>query len=136
MLRTIPMLLSALLISGAETLAAQAGTTLPPSPTLPSDTLEANYAPRSAPGPMPQLAPALPSDTLEATQPELAPTPPSDRFDAAPPVDSVPTDSSGDEQARPQTPGDSAALRELRSWIQRHPGLISPPPVRAMLVRV
>jgi hypothetical protein len=121
-LRTIPMLLSALLLSGAETLAAQAGTTLPPSPTLPSDTLEANYAPRSAPGPMPELAPALPSDTLEAAEP----------------VDSVPTatDSSDDEQAPPQTPGDSAALRDLRSWIQRHPGLISPPPVRAVLVRV
>jgi hypothetical protein len=136
-LRTTPMLLSALLISGAETLAAQAGTTLPPSPTLPSDTLEANYAPRSAPGPMPQLAPALPSDTLEATQPELAPMLPRDTVEAAPPADSVPTDSSGDDdQGLPQTPGDSAALRELRSWIQRHPGLISPPPVRAMLVRV
>jgi hypothetical protein len=114
------MLLSALLLSGAETLAAQAGTTLP-SPTLPSDTLEANYAPRSLPGPMPELAPTLPSDTLDATQP----------------VDSVRTDSSDDDQqAPPQTPGDSAALRELRSWIQRHPGLISPPPVRALLVRV
>jgi hypothetical protein len=118
-LRTIPMLLSALLLSGAETLAAQAGTTLP-SPTLPSDTLDANYAPRSLPGPTPELAPTLPSDTLDATEP----------------VDSVPTDTSGDEQAPPQTPGDSAALRELRSWIQRHPGLISPPPVRALLVRV
>jgi hypothetical protein len=119
------MLLSALLLSGAETLAAQARTTLP-SPTLPSDTLEANYAPRSAPGPMPDLAPTLPSDTLEATQPA----------EPAQPVDSVPTDSSDDEQAPPQTPGDSAALRDLRSWIQRHPGLISPPPVRAVLVRV
>jgi hypothetical protein len=130
-LRTIPMLLSALLLSGAETLAAQAGTTLSPSPTLPSDTLEANYAPRSAPGPMPDLAPTLPSDTLQATQPE-ATHPESNQ-----PVDSVATDSSDDhEQAPPQTPGDSAALRELRSWIQRHPGLISPPPVRAVLVRV
>jgi hypothetical protein len=39
------------------------------SPTLPSDTLQANYAPRSAPGPMPELAPSLPSDTLKATEP-------------------------------------------------------------------
>jgi hypothetical protein len=39
------------------------------SPTLPSDTLEANFAPRSAPGPMPELAPSLPSDTLKATEP-------------------------------------------------------------------
>jgi hypothetical protein len=115
------MLLSALLLSGAETLAAQAGTTLP-SPTLPSDTLEANYAPRSGPGPMPELAPTLPSDTLQATAP----------------VDSVPTDSASDdnEQAPPQSPGDSAALRDIRSWIQRHPGLILPPPVRAVLVQV
>jgi hypothetical protein len=37
-----------------------------PSPTLPSDTLEANYAPKSAPGPAPELAPSLPSDTLDA----------------------------------------------------------------------
>ena len=42
---------------------------LSPSPTLPSDTLQANFAPRSAAGPMPELAPTLPSDTLEATQP-------------------------------------------------------------------
>ena len=34
-------------------------------PTLPSDTLEANFAPRSASGPTPELAPTLPSDTLE-----------------------------------------------------------------------
>jgi hypothetical protein len=122
-LRTIPMLLSALLLLGAETLAAQARTTLP-SPTLPSDTLEANYAPRSAPGPMPELAPTLPSDTLGAAEP-------ADTI----PADSVLPDSSDDEQAPSQTPGDSAALRELRSWIQRHPGLTSPPPVRAVLVR-
>ena len=36
----------------------------------------------------------------------------------------------------PVTPGDSAALRDLRSWMERHPGLIAPPPVRAILVRV
>ena len=40
-----------------------------PSPTLPSDTLEANYAPKPAPGPTPELAPSLPSDTLEAGAP-------------------------------------------------------------------
>jgi hypothetical protein len=118
-LRVTPILFAALLLSGARTLAAQAGTTLP-SPTLPSDTLDANYAPRSAPGPMPELAPTLPSDTLEATEP----------------VDSFPIAPFGDEQGAPQTPGDSAALRDLRSWIQRHPGPVLPPPVRAVLVRV
>ena len=40
-----------------------------PSPTLPSDTLEANFAPRSAPGPSPELSPTLPSDTLETAVP-------------------------------------------------------------------
>lgn len=43
------------------------------SPTLPSDTLEANYAPRSEPGPAPELAPSLPSDTLEAGAPMVVP---------------------------------------------------------------
>lgn len=45
------------------------------SPTLPSDTLEANYAPRSAPGPLPQLAPSLPSDTLDRNEPWPLPDP-------------------------------------------------------------
>lgn len=119
MLRATPILLAALLFATARMLAAQAGTTIP-SPTLPSDTLEANYAPRSAPGPMPELAPALPSDTL----------------DAAEPLDSFPSEPFDDEEGIPQTRGDSAALRELRSWIQRHPGPVAPPPVRAVLVRV
>ena len=61
-------LLAALLLGAAGTVAAQS-TTLSPSPTLPSDTLEANFAPRSSAGPMPELAPTLPSDTLEATEP-------------------------------------------------------------------
>ena len=63
-----PLFLTALLAATAGTLAAQTAA-LSPSPTLPSDTLEANYAPPSAPGPMPDLAPSLPSDTIEAGQP-------------------------------------------------------------------
>jgi hypothetical protein len=43
------------------------------SPTLPSDTLEANFAPRSEPGPVPELAPSLPSDTLDAGAPTTYP---------------------------------------------------------------
>ena len=43
------------------------------SPTLPSDTLEANFAPRGAPGPMPELAPSLPSDTLQPGTPLFPP---------------------------------------------------------------
>ena len=134
MIRAIrTVLAAALLLPAAGTLAAQA-TTSSPSPTLPSDTLQANYAPRSsAPGPMPELAPSLPSDTLEATNP----------------VDSLSTDLPGADslqsdslrydpfdQAAPETPGDSAALRDLRSWIKLHPGPAAPPPVRAVLIQV
>ena len=124
MLRATTILLAGLLLWGARALAAQAGTATP-SPTLPSDTLEANYAPRGAQGPMPERAPTLPSDTLDAAGS-------ADSF----PADSFPADSFDDREAVPQTPGDSAALRELRSWIQRHPEPESPPPVRAVLVRV
>jgi hypothetical protein len=103
-----------LLLAATGTLAAQTSLT----PTLPSDTLEANYAPKGAPGPMPESAPSLPSDTLEATQPV-------DSFPDEPPLLDVPDSAS-----------DSAAARELRSWIQRHPVPVDPPPVRAVLVRV
>jgi hypothetical protein len=115
--RKMPTLFAAvLLLSGARGLAAQEAQTSP-SPTLPSDTLDANYAPRSLPGPMPELAPTLPSDTLEATAP----------------VDSFSTPL---DEAAPVTPEDSAALRELRSWIHRHPDWNAPPPpARAVLVR-
>ncbi len=118
MLRALPILLAALLCSGARTLAAQVAGTLP-VPTLPSDTLEANYAPRTVPAPTPELAPSLPGDTLEATEP----------------VDSFPTDPFGDVQGASDSPGDSAVVRELRSWIEHHQREMSPPPVRAVLAR-
>lgn len=54
-------------------LAAAPAVGLAQSPTLPSDTLEANYAPRSVPGPNPELAPSLPSDTLQTGAPLPAP---------------------------------------------------------------
>ena len=123
-------LLAALLLGAAGALAAQS-TRLSPSPTLPSDTLEANFAPRSEAGPMPDVAPTLPSDTLEATEPvDSFPTEPF-REDTT----SDGADSQG-QQYQPQTRGDSAALKDLRTWIERHPGLVAPPPVRAVLVRV
>jgi hypothetical protein len=125
-------LLAALLMGAAGTLAAQS-TTLSPSPTLPSDTLEANFAPRSSAGPMPDLAPTLPSDTLEATEPV-------DSFPTEPFLDDTTSevaDSEGQYQPdAPRSRGDSAALRDLKIWIERHPGLMAPPPVRAVLVRV
>jgi len=125
------LVITALLGATAGPLAAQT-TALSPSPTLPSDTLQANYAPPSAPGPTPKLAPTLPSDTLRATQP----------------VDSFPPDSIGGAassqaepddllpEAAPLTPGDSAALRELKAWIRLHPEMIGPPPDRAVLAKV
>ena len=46
-------------------LAAAAGTAEAQAPTLPSDTLKANFAPPSRPGPSPSLAPTQPTDTLD-----------------------------------------------------------------------
>ena len=126
-----PFLVTALLAGTAGTLAAQTAA-LSPSPTLPSDTLEANYAPRSAPGPMPELAPSLPSDTLQAKQP--ADSFPADSIGGASSSQAQPDDFFPD--ATPVTPGDSAALRELRAWIENHPGIVLPPPERAVLVKV
>ena len=124
-------LIFALLAAGAQALAAQT-TALSPSPTLPSDTLEANYGPRSAPGPMPELAPSLPSDTLEVAQPADSLSADSlkggSAASQADPDDVFP-------DAAPATPADSAALRELKAWIQGHPDLTAPPPARAVLVR-
>ncbi|MEP6688082.1 MAG: hypothetical protein ABJC36_07010 [Gemmatimonadales bacterium] len=133
MLASIRILtLACLALGTAGTLAAQSAT-LSPSPTLPSDTLEANYGPRSAAGPTPDLAPTLPSDTLEATQPV-------DSFPTEPFLDdSVSTDDDSGATFHtdvPQTSADSAALQELRTWMEQHPNLMAPPPVRALLVRV
>ncbi len=103
------------------------------SPTLPSDTLEANYAPRSTVGPTPELAPTLPSDTLEVTGP--SDSIPADAFGA----DSSASDLGRDDflpEATPETAGDTAAVRALRTWIQRHPDLLGPPPDRAILAKV
>lgn len=125
-------LLASLLLGAVGTLAAQSAE-LSPSPTLPSDTLEANYGPRSQAGPTPDRSPTLPSDTLEATQPV-------DSFPTDPFVDdsvtALPDSRQSFEPDAPVTPADTAALRDIRSWMDRHPGLIVPPPVRAILVRV
>ena len=96
-------LLAALLLGAAGTLAAQS-TTLSPSPTLPSDTLQANFAPRSSAGPMPDLAPTLPSDTLEATEPV-------DSFPTEPFLDDTTSggaDSEGHTSRAPHRPGATA----------------------------
>lgn len=134
--RILPLLIALALVLGpVHPAAAQSGELQPeplPAPTLPSDTLEANYAPRAEPAPMPELAPSLPSDTLEATEP----------------VDSFPTDEDwGDSsssslspddilpQAAPETPSDSAALREIKDWIRHHREEMAPPPARAILLK-
>ncbi len=137
----IRLVLAAILTFSAEPLAAQAVITSP-SPTLPSDTLEANYAPPSRPGPMPELAPTLPSDTLRATEPvDSFPTDLPAGADSLS-ADSVSADSLSEDrspgqayQPPPEMRSDSAEVRELRTWIERHPGLIVPPPSRAVLAQ-
>ena len=89
------LLVVASLLAGVGAVQAQA------APTLPSDTLEANYAPRSAPGPTPELAPSLPSDTLEATPPT---SPDSEPRGAPPAPSSVKPDSAGSAERPSQTP--------------------------------
>lgn len=133
MLASIPMpLLACLCLGAAGTLRAQS-TALSPSPTLPSDTLEANYGPRSAAGPTPEVSPTLPSDTLEATQPV-------DSFPTEPFLeDSVSVEDDADAPGDPGIPpsaADSAAFRGLRVWMEHHPDLMAPPPLRAVLFRV
>jgi hypothetical protein len=89
--------------------------------------------------------------TLAAQSTDLSPSPtlPSDTLEATQPVDSFPTDPFLDDSVTalpdsqhsldsddPRTSADSAALQDIRSWIDRHPRLMAPPPVRAILVRV
>jgi hypothetical protein len=59
------------------------------APTLPSDTLSANYAPPSTVAPSPELAPSLPSDTIEigAPLPETYDSMVTDTLNAAPASD-------------------------------------------------
>jgi hypothetical protein len=56
------VIMAAMLLALPSTAVAQA-------PTLPSDTLSANYAPPSEMAPMPEYAPSLPSDTIEIGAP-------------------------------------------------------------------
>jgi len=144
-------LLVCLTLGAAGTAAAQS-TTLSPSPTLPSDTLEANFAPRSQAGPVPEISPTLPSDTLDATlRVDSFPTHPFEadttgelRDDStnAFPDDSGSARSEGSRSEGPPmppygqaAPSDSAALEQVRAWLERHPGMLAPPPARAVLVR-
>ncbi|MFL5493290.1 MAG: hypothetical protein ACJ8DC_02790 [Gemmatimonadales bacterium] len=89
------LLVVASLLAGVGALQAQA------APTLPSDTLQANYAPRSALGPAPQLAPSLPSDTLEAVAPGK---PDSGQREIPPATSPAPPDSSGAAERPSRTP--------------------------------
>ena len=139
-------LLVCLAMGAAGTAAAQS-TALSPSPTLPSDTLEANFAPRSQAGPVPELSPTLPSDTLDATLPvDSFPTNPFEADTAGDPEDSTtapfPDDSGSARSEGPPmppygqpAPSDSAALEQVRTWLEHHPGMLAPPPARAVLAR-
>jgi hypothetical protein len=52
------------LLAAVPVLGLHGTTALAQAPTLPSDTLEANYGPPSTIAPNPELAPSLPSDTM------------------------------------------------------------------------
>jgi hypothetical protein len=57
------------LLAGIPLLGLRSATASAQAPTLPSDTLEANYAPPSTIAPSPELAPSLPSDTIRIGAP-------------------------------------------------------------------
>lgn len=61
--------ITAVMLAGLPLLGARASAAWAQAPTLPSDTLEANYAPASALAPMPEKAPSLPSDTIRIGAP-------------------------------------------------------------------
>ncbi len=61
--------LAALLLAAVPFIRPSVATAVAQAPTLPSDTLEANYGPRSELAPMPELAPSLPSDTIDIGAP-------------------------------------------------------------------
>ena len=112
------LLVVASLLGGARLLQAQG------APTLPSDTLEANYAPRSGSGPAPEVAPSLPSDTLDATLPSR---PDSTRREAPPAAAPV--------MPEPVMP-DSARSSEQPSWTPWRLIPLDPPPPRTTPVSV
>jgi hypothetical protein len=57
------------LLAGIPLLGFRSSTASAQAPTLPSDTLEANFAPPSALAPNPELAPSLPTDTIRVGAP-------------------------------------------------------------------
>jgi hypothetical protein len=61
--------LAVALLAGLPLLGFRSITASAQAPTLPSDTLEANYGPPSALAPNPELAPSLPSDTIRIGAP-------------------------------------------------------------------
>ena len=61
--------LAAVLLAGIPLLGLRSTTASAQAPTLPSDTLEANYGPPSELAPSPELAPSLPSDTIRIGAP-------------------------------------------------------------------
>jgi hypothetical protein len=58
-----------LVLGGIPLLGNDLGSLSAQAPTLPSDTLEANFAPPSGVAPMPEKAPSLPSDTIQIGAP-------------------------------------------------------------------
>jgi hypothetical protein len=82
--------LAGALLAGIPLLGLRFTTASAQAPTLPSDTLEANYGPPSTIAPNPELAPSLPSDTIRIGAPieGYEPNVP-DSLNPGPPADST-----------------------------------------------
>ena len=95
--RVVP--LAVIFLAGVPLLGSRATAACAQAPTLPSDTLEANFAPPSGLAPNPELAPSLPSDTIWIGAPLKGyDSTVTDSLNPGPPAD----DSAADQESRPQ----------------------------------
>ena len=95
--RAVPLV--AVLLAGIPLLGSRVAAAYAQAPTLPSDTLEANFAPPSGLAPMPELAPSLPSDTIRIGAPlEGYDSAVTDSLNPGPAAD----DTAADRESRPQ----------------------------------
>jgi hypothetical protein len=91
--------LAVVLLAGIPLLGSRSNAAYAQAPTLPSDTLEANFAPPSGLAPNPELAPSLPSDTIRIGAPlEGYDSTVTDSLNPGPAAD----DSASDRESRPQ----------------------------------
>ena len=90
---------AAVLLAAIPLLGSRSTSAYAQAPTLPSDTLEANFVPPSGLAPNPELAPSLPSDTIRVGAPlEGYDSTVTDSLNPGPAAG----DSSADLESRPQ----------------------------------